>query len=65
MLETMNLPKIDRGTKQDALDKYSGVTNGKLDNISTMDELLRTETDIADKSLDREKTKLDLENKQV
>jgi len=58
-----SLPKIDRGTKKDAVIKYSGVTGDKLDVLDNMEDVLKTESDIANKSLAREKEKLDLENK--
>eukprot|EP00090_Calanus_glacialis_P038312 TRINITY_DN6690_c0_g1_i1.p1 TRINITY_DN6690_c0_g1~~TRINITY_DN6690_c0_g1_i1.p1 ORF type:complete len:1106 (+),score=377.60 TRINITY_DN6690_c0_g1_i1:83-3400(+) len=62
-LSRSSLPKIDRGTKQDAVIKYSGVTGDKLDVLDNMEDVLKTQSDIANKSLAREKEKLDLENK--
>merc|ERR1719317_1613156 len=61
--DNYSLPKIDRGTKKDAVIKYSGVTGDKLDVLDNMEDVLKTESDIANKSLAREKEKLDLENK--
>ena len=52
------LPKIDRESKKTAVMKYYEV--GKLDN---MDSVLEEELKVADQSLEREKEKLDLENK--
>ena len=62
-LSRSSLPKIDRGMKQDAVIKYSGVTGDKLDVLDNMEDVLKTQSDIANKSLAREKEKLDLENK--
>lgn len=58
-----NLPMVDRGTKKDAVIKYSGVTGDQLDDLDNMEDVLKTQSDIANKSLAREKEKLDLENK--
>jgi len=52
------LPKIDRESKKTALMKYYDVA--KLDN---MESVLEEELKVADQSLEREKEKLDLENK--
>ena len=52
------LPKIDRESKKTALMKYYEVS--KLDN---MESVLEEEIKVADQSLEREKEKLDLENK--
>ena len=49
--------------KQDAVIKYSGVTGDKLDVLDNMEDVLKTQIDIANKSLAREKEKLDMENK--
>ena len=54
---------VDRGTKKDAVIKYSGVTGDQLDDLDNMEDVLKTQSDIANKSLAREKEKLDLENK--
>eukprot|EP00092_Neocalanus_flemingeri_P008316 GFUD01008966.1.p1 GENE.GFUD01008966.1~~GFUD01008966.1.p1 ORF type:complete len:1103 (+),score=340.51 GFUD01008966.1:377-3685(+) len=58
-----NLPQVDRGTKKNAVIKYSGVTGDKLDDLDNMEDVLKTQSDIANQSLAREKEKLDLENK--
>ena len=52
------LPKIDRESKKTAVMKYYEVS--KLDNV---DSVLEEELKVADQSLEREKEKLDLENK--
>ena len=52
-----NQPKVDRGTKSEAILKYSS------DKLDSMVDVLKTQNDIADDSLDRVKAKLDLENK--
>ena len=57
-LSNNGLPKIDRESKKTAVMKYYEV--GKLDN---MDSVLEEELKVADQSLEREKEKLDLENK--
>jgi len=62
ILDTSNgqsLPKVDRGTKKDAVIKYSVVA----ENLDNIEDVLKAETDIASESLAREKEKLDLENK--
>jgi len=58
-----SLPMVDRGTKKDAVIKYSGVTGDKLDDLDNMEDVLKAQSDIANHSLAREKEKLDLENK--
>ena len=54
------LPKIDRESKKSAVMRIYGIDETKLDNIESVQE---EELKVADRSLEREKEKLDLENK--
>merc|ERR1711879_248788 len=52
--------KIDRESKESAVMRIYGIDETKLDNIESVQE---EELKVADRSLEREKEKLDLENK--
>ena len=59
-LNINGLPKVDRDSKRNAVLKYYGVDETALNNVESVQQV---EINVADKSLEREKEKLDLENK--
>ena len=54
------LPKVDRGSKKEALLRLYGVDESRLENVESVQQVQLT---VVDQSLEREKEKLDLENK--
>ena len=54
------MPRVDRGSKKEALLRLYGVEESKLENVEGVQQ---AQLSVVDKSLEREKEKLDLENK--
>ena len=53
-------PRVDRGSKKEALLRYYGVEESSLENVESVQQV---QLNVVDRSLQREKEKLDLENK--
>ena len=57
---TAGMPRVDRGSKKEAMLRYYGVEESSLENVESVQQ---AQLNVVDRSLQREKEKLDLENK--
>ena len=60
LIAETSMPAVDRGSKRQAMFTYYGVDESSLDNVESVQ---RAEIDVVERSYEREKEKLDLENK--